>query len=209
MENVNDNRELKIELENIKVKTKNINCTNSIEKVIVKDFLEILSELASTIDQGSSSDIFKKTLSCFSKIERKEFIINNLLEALKRGENIYDIATRFTKLGLLNIDETGLNELKTLEEEKNKPKPTIFKTLTSFLLNFQEAPLKLAKLLLTRLLNKIKDRIPEMIKVKFSLGFPCIPIIHFDTEDSASVEKILSFIQDTFEEANKSFFFPE
>jgi hypothetical protein len=207
MENLNENRELKVELENINGKINNIKCNNAIEKIIVKEFLAILSGLAETIDNGSSSDIFKKTLSCFSKIERKEFIINNILEALKRGEKIFDIATRFTKLGLLDIGETGLTELKTLEEEKeNKPKPTILKTLTSFLLNFQEAPLKLSKLFLTRLLNKIKDKIPEMVKIKFSLGFPCIPIIHFDTEDSASIGKILAFFQDTVEETNKTFF---
>lgn len=207
METINDNRELKLELENIKGKTKNIKSNNAIENVIVKDFLKILSELASTIEQGSSSDIFKKTLSCFNEIERKEFIINNILEALKRGEKIFDIATRFTKLGLLDIGETGLTELKTLEEEEeNKPKPTILKTLTSFLLNFQEAPLKLSKLFLTRLINKIKDKIPEMVKIKFSLGFPCIPIIHFDTEDSASIEKIIAFFQDTVEETNNNYF---
>jgi hypothetical protein len=65
-------------------------------------FEDILEELKAHRDYNPEKQL-SVVLSALDKLEKKHFILSNLLEQLKKGEDYYKILNRFNKLGLTDI----------------------------------------------------------------------------------------------------------
>lgn len=75
--------------------------------------------------QIDPEEVFRKAISFLPALEAKRFLIDNFLEALKRGEYIWDTAKRYQNLGLLesfppNTPQASSENLgKALEKRKS------------------------------------------------------------------------------------------
>lgn len=82
----------------------------------------IMNELKTTIDdiltdlgeETSPEKILSKALSCLNKVEQKRFLMENLIEGVKRGENLGDLTKRYEHLGLMTRNENKDSEGKIL-----------------------------------------------------------------------------------------------
>ncbi len=78
-----------------------------IDRELVDDIDQLLKELVSTA-QIEPQDVFKKAMAFLPKLDAKRLVIDNILESLKRGDNLSETYKRYQELGLLS-SENGAN----------------------------------------------------------------------------------------------------
>ncbi len=66
------------------------------------------SIFASLSGEGTSSPeaVFRKALKSLNEVEAKRFVLDNLLESVKRGEKIREVLVRYGTLGLLPVADS-------------------------------------------------------------------------------------------------------
>ncbi|HLO18750.1 MAG TPA: hypothetical protein VK206_28220 [Anaerolineales bacterium] len=97
-----------VRLENLKLKlqTDQVPELAALDESLTNTLNNILERLAKP-GQLSPQEIFKEALKLIPEVDAKRFLIENLLEDLKRGGNMPDIAQRYHTLGLLNQPEVS------------------------------------------------------------------------------------------------------
>lgn len=71
-------------------------------QAITEHLRSILTEVLTTLRSEREPDrVFAAAMRGLTKIQQEQFILENILEAIKRGEDLTDIMNRFERLGLL------------------------------------------------------------------------------------------------------------
>jgi hypothetical protein len=136
-------------------------------------FEKILEEIKAHRDYNPEKQL-SVALSAIDKLDKKQFILSNLLEQLKKGEDYYKILERFNKLGLSDIKIPN-------KKDRNEN----IKGRGRAILDSIKSSGGIKKTLYQLVINFITS-IPSFIKLKprivFTAGF--IPSISFDIEST-------------------------
>src|SRR5437868_4314876 len=77
-----------------------------IDRELVSTLIKITGSLTSK-DPAEPAVVFREALAGMDDIERKQFILRNLLEGLKNGDELKAIVERYKKLGLMPVVPDG------------------------------------------------------------------------------------------------------
>jgi hypothetical protein len=138
--------------------------------VDVHALLEVIVDELKAIRETNPEKQLAVTLRALDKLDKKQFILSNLLEQLKKGEDYYKILDRFNKLGLTDIELPKLKDRKPKLRDRGK---ALLRSMTS---------LKGIKKKLWQLVINFADSIPHFMELKprLSLTAGLIPAISFD-----------------------------
>lgn len=164
-----------LELELIRHKQKI--AESSVEEIDV-DLLTEFENIFINLKEFSGSrpeKLVSIALSSVNSLERKHFLLSNLLESLKKGDNYYDTLNRFNNLGITNIKmPEPKKEKKYNIEGKGSGILASMKSLKNFALALYQV-----------IINSIKS-IPSFIKLKPRVGVSgMFPSISFEIEGSS------------------------
>jgi len=92
-----------VRLENEKLKLENMETPglDPLDLKLKQTLTEILFELSKT-KQIDPEQVFQAAISFLPDLDAQRFLIDNLLEAVKRGDNIVETMSRYETLGLLS-----------------------------------------------------------------------------------------------------------
>ena len=127
----------------------------------------LLDEIIKSLEGDLRSDpavLLHTALAKLSKVDEQRFVIKNLLESLKRGDNIVTTLQNYKNLGLVSVD---INATPTLIQQATDPSFTA--GLGRFFVGLGKKLDKMALVLMEIISNAIKT-IPMFIGIKPSIG---------------------------------------
>lgn len=134
---------------------------------------EIFNQL-SEVESDKPEKIIKIALDSVDSLERQQFVLSNLLEAIKKGENYNNVISRYNEIGLTNI-----NISQPVTEPQNIPN-----NIGSSLWDSMRSVKNIAVTLYKIIVNSIKS-IPKFIELKPRVGLSgMFPTISFEIEGS-------------------------
>lgn len=153
---------------------------------IQKEFESIFHNLENHVN-SRPEQLIKVALNAVNALESKHFLLTNLLESLKKGDNYYETMKRFKDLGITNLEipETSNENDKTV---KGKGK-AIFR--------LKNAIKKFVLALYQIIVNAIKS-IPNFVKLKPRIGVTgWFPSLSFEIEgDSVTIQAFYELLTD-------------
>jgi len=128
--------------------------------VLANDLISAVEQFKNDVIKASQpTDIFKHALSALDNLDKKNFVIENLLEGLKRNEAPATLLHRFDKLGLLNLGE----EYNTI--------PDAIEEGTGSSLQLIKSGIRKAQILGTSLLSATVKALPKLAKFEHKVTF--------------------------------------
>ena len=103
--------------------------------------------------------VFKNGLNALKRIEEFRFLLDNLLEAVKRDDSLQNSLTRYSELGLIDFPVSHL-----AEEKRNSP--WLFNRGTGRLLRKMLGRLRDAALTVMEMVINAMKQIPHLISLK-------------------------------------------
>jgi hypothetical protein len=98
---------------------------SGLQKALQEDILNLFKEIKTDVQADVSAEVtFKSAFGSLDKLEQKRFVLDNLLERLKKGETPARVLHRFQNLGLIDLKsvETKWDEYIKLESgEAERP----------------------------------------------------------------------------------------
>ncbi|MBL7792406.1 MAG: hypothetical protein JNK77_08780 [Saprospiraceae bacterium] len=166
------------------------------EKEIYKEMITLIDGILKDVGQESAPEfILKKALSHLRKVDQQKFVLENLLEGIKRGQDVSFLVETYQHLGLMTSpppppDPNNPNQAPVansapyyppLPVQPTSPSPQDGKG--SWLWNLITGPLKrIATRLMSMITNAMRS-IPHFIDIKPIVGFTGIfPSLSFQLE---------------------------
>jgi len=151
-----------------------------------KAFDEILQDLYD--EKPEPAVILKKALASLSKVDERRFVLTNLLEAFKRGENVVKTLRKYRELGYTGVDVDAVNPYKPDPNSafENSAENSSFKRdLGVYVQRLGKKLNKFALALMQVVVNAMKA-IPMFVGVKPSIGMVGpVPSLSFELEGEA------------------------
>lgn len=150
-----------------------VETTTTIQQAVVDDQHDFLKEVLSLLDMDGGSDpkqLLQQGLQAMEQIQARAFVLQNMLEAVKRGESLTRVTGRFHRLGLIKVDPQQL-----------VPKPAAGRKENGKLLSKLLASLrKVAAFVIEFIVNVLKAA-PEFIEVEPIVGtVGLVPSVSFN-----------------------------
>jgi hypothetical protein len=143
---------------------------NQSQKALLDHHQKILKGIVESLKKEEKTEpasIFQKGLTALSDLEKERYLLENLLEAVKRGESLRNVLERYNTLKLTNY------EISNVARES----PTSTKSLPSSsggagsLLRQLLGRLKKVAIKIMQLLTNALRVIPKFMSIKPSIGF--------------------------------------
>jgi hypothetical protein len=175
---------LKEKMENVIFRYKEKNKDSSIEEVagdLQNLMVGILEEVQANRYHSPTKQL-SVALSALSKLEKREFVLSNMLEQLKKGEDYYKILERFNNLGITDIEIPEEQEEQT---PNNEGKGSGIVRGLKALRDFGKAVVQIV----ISLINSIPDLI--QLKPRIGVAGTFVPTISFEVEPKSQTAKQL------------------
>ena len=112
-----------------------------------------------TVERPAPELVLKNGLTALRRIEQFRFLLENLLEAVKRDDSLQNSLIRYSALGLIDFPVSDLSEVK-------RQSPWPFNSGAGGVLTKLWGRLRNAALTLMELVTNAINRIPQLISVK-------------------------------------------
>lgn len=146
--------------------------TDVTQQKLVAKHQETLDGILSSVNEEKfePTSVFQKGLTALANMDKERFLIENLLEAVKRGESLRDTVGKYRTLGLTDIDvsQVAIDVNNNNDGAASLPPSSVGagKLLGQFLHKLKKVSTKLMQLVI----NAMKA-IPKFIGIKPSIGF--------------------------------------
>lgn len=129
---------------------------NDINRGIIDSIQELLNSLQDESIKPMS--LFKKAYGFLNEVDQREFVVNNIMESLKKGKSLGEINSDFKKIGLVSKMAGDLSDYYDKE-------------FLEFCLNLKFKTFKTLKTIGSRIVTKSIKAIPEFISIKPQISF--------------------------------------
>lgn len=175
-------------------------------KPIIDHLSTMLKNILSDLRSKQEPDqILTMALGGLTKIQQEQFVLENILESLKKGEDLTNISSRLERLGLLP------SEFKTepIPDDKNVPDPKVQQERNwgagKFFRDLLKKLKKPALLLLESAMSAAKAA-GKFVEVTPIIGFVGpVPTVSLKFESKgASVEELIKMLEGFFQEPEEN-----
>ena len=86
--------------------------TDPLKLIIADDILNLLEDLKNAVIKSTSpEEVFKTAFKGLNQLEQKQFVIDNLMEGIKRGEKPSILLKRYEQIGIFQVGEVHRESL--------------------------------------------------------------------------------------------------
>jgi len=149
---------------------------NQAQRSLLDKHQELLKQIVEDFkkeEKPEPASVFQKGLRALSNIEKERFLVENLLEDIKRGESFRNILERYNTLNLSNFETTNIpreNATTTRSRNQVTTLPPSSAGAGDLLQQLLERLKKVAIKVMQLLINAMKV-IPKFVSVKPIVGF--------------------------------------
>jgi len=147
--------------------------TDGAQKRLLDEHQATLNNILARLgeEKPDPASIFQKGLRALADVDKERFLLENLLEAVKRGESFRNTLERYHAVGLTDIDVSQLPlETPPSEKEKAPALPASSVGAGNLLQQFLNKLKQVATKTMQIVINAMKV-IPKFIGIKPSIGF--------------------------------------
>jgi hypothetical protein len=145
------------------------------QKVLLESHQQVINRILESLkeEKPDPATIFQQGLTALSDVEKERFILENLLEAVKRGESFSNMLGRFNALKLTNYEISTIPpEIITTTESNNQGVTNLTSSKgTGRLLEKLLDRLKKFALKIMQLLINAMKMLPKFISIQPIVGF--------------------------------------
>jgi hypothetical protein len=136
---------------------------NHAQNVILEDCRSLIGDVVVSLDKPEATPraVLQLAVSKLGRVEAKSFVLQNLLEALKRGESLQNVPRRYADLGLSEAPQEPDEE----EQLSGKQIPPSSLNAAWLIRRLQQALADVGVALINMVMNAIKH-IPSLAKIK-------------------------------------------
>jgi hypothetical protein len=151
---------------------------DSTQESLLLDHFEFLRETANGFfDLKDPREVLARGFEALGEVEARQFVIQNILESVKRGESLNATLRKFNELGLTDLP-LPLSDFESRGAGRREKSGGLLMTIMGWTKNFTHA-------LLAIIINAIRS-IPEFVAIKPSVGVVgAFPSLTFELEGEA------------------------
>lgn len=173
-----------------------------IKEILAEDILKMMSDLKDDIVKATTpEEIFQKALKGMDNLDKKNFLLDNLLEGLKRGDTPAKLLHRYDKLGLLDLGERQ-KQVEAMSTDENDLSSN---GLGRFIQKLKMI-IRRSGLTMTALISPALKGIPKLLKLEHKVTFGkhgLIPEISFGvgSDIGTTLQDLIEIVKDAWWEA--------
>lgn len=168
-----------------------------LKQLLADDLITMIEQFKTDIlKESEPKDIFKRAFEALNDIDKKNFLADNLMEGLKRGESPAKLLRRFDKLGLLD-----LGKHKETVESQAKSELPMDDQISGWgrAIRFIKSCYRKIAIGATTLVNASVKAIPKLVNLEYKFAFEkgFMPEFAFGVGiDGETVQDILETVGD-------------
>jgi len=166
------------------------------ERAMIDHLSAIMMEMLSTVRKENEPDkVFAAAMQGLNKMQQEQFILENILESLKRGENLPEVMSRFNKLGLVKNQEDAA-PVNIADNESAAP----YSRQGSFFMNLGKK-IGRSSMILTKLAWAAAKAAGKFVEVVPVIGFVGpVPSVSLQLKPKgASVDELIELVMEILE----------
>ncbi len=141
-----------------------------LKQVLADDLLSMIEQFKTdVIKKSDPKDIFIRAFEALNDLDKKNFLADNLMEGLKRGERPATLLRRFDKLGLLDLGKHK-DTVESLAKSESESKGDDELSGWGRVGHFFRSCLRKIGLVATTLVSASVKAIPKLVNLEYKMG---------------------------------------